>query len=231
MEIKKTRIVICGDSFCSSHNYERDHFSQILEDSYGYDVINLARGGTGTIGICYQIQQAVFLNCDVVIYSRTNPGRLEVPLTDKKFDPKLGLRNFLYHYPDETSYGSPYVGGPDAPFLSQIFNMLIPQTDPKEKEIADRYVKLSDELKQAVQVYITHIWDPELKRETDRWAYEYWEYRCRERQIKIICFNDHAQEAYDFAKSTNGQYPKVYHTDLATQLKVADKLHRAIIAY
>jgi hypothetical protein len=70
----KITIVVCGDSFCSASKNtnpetigSRGHFSQLLEDQYGYNVINLAHGGFGNVGIIYQIKQAVQLSPDIIV--------------------------------------------------------------------------------------------------------------------------------------------------------------------
>ena len=225
MEIK---VVVCGDSFCSSHNYERNHFSQILEDKYGYLVTNLARGGTGPIAVCFQLQQAIKLSADVIVYRRVDTGRIEVPITGQPFDPELGLKNFKYPYPDETSYSSPYVGNVDAPFFSSGLGGLVPQTDPKEQQLQDRFFAISSELREAVKQYLLFMFDKNLKAETDNWAYGYWEYRALQNNIKVISFDQVGQIAYEFSKRTQHRYPTVYHTDRPTQETIAENIHQEI---
>jgi hypothetical protein len=227
MEIKK-KIIVCGDSFCSAHNYERDHFSQILEDTYGYSVINLARGGTGTVSICFQLQEAIKLLPDVVVYCRTAPGRIEVPTSTQPFDLSVGLKNFAYPYPNEASYGSPYVGNANAPFFSHLISSLITQTDPTEQETQDQFVKLSPDLRKAVQMYMMFIYDENLKREIDNWVYNYWENQITVANIMLIPFSVVGKIAYEFSKKTKGQYPRCYHTDRATQEIVAKNTHEEI---
>ena len=72
MEVK--RIVVCGDSFCSSAK-ERPgtHFSELLP---GYEVINLARGGITNTAICFQIQTAIELSAALVVFANTDSNRL-----------------------------------------------------------------------------------------------------------------------------------------------------------
>lgn len=221
MEVKK--IVVCGDSFCAASKHNRDHFSQILEDKYGYSVINLGRGGCSNTSICFQIQQAIELSPEVVVYSRTWPGRMEVPVAGKKFDIKLGLKNFIYPNPDETSYGSPYVGDRDAALFSNgIAAFFITLTPPLRS-----YVTLSDKQLEAIQMYLMFIYDENLKIETDRWAIEYWQHQLKQNNIISILLNDTGQDVYEFAKK-NPCYPTIYHTDRLTQEIAAENIHKEI---
>ena len=227
MEIKK-KIIVCGDSFCSAHNNERDHFSQILEDEYGYSVVNLARGGIGNISICFQIQTAIQLSADCVIYRRTSSARIEIPVSDKPFDPKLGLKNFMYPFKNESTYGSPHVGNLDAPFFSYQLAQLA-STDSKELALQDQFVKLSSDRREAVRMYMTYMYDEQLKQTTDNWAYDYWKSKLSQNNIMTIDFNTVGQIAYDFVAKTNGQYPKCYHTDRSTQEIIAKNIHEKIL--
>ena len=229
MEIKK-KIIVCGDSFCSSHNNERDHFSQLLEDEYGYLVVNLARGGIGNINICFQIQTAIRLSADCVIYRRTSSARIEIPVSDKPFDPVLGLKNFMYPCKDESTYGSPHVGGMDAPFFSYQLARLA-STDPKELALQDELVNLSSARREAVRMYMTYMYDEQLKQTTDNWAYAYWESKLSQNNVMAIDFNTVGQVAYDFVAQTNGQYPKCYHTDRTTQETIANNIHEKILKW
>jgi len=94
-------IIVCGDSFCCAVDIElkpvgtRAHFSQILEDRWGYRVLNLAHGGVSNTCILWQIREAVALAPQTIVYNRTFEDRLDIMLHDD-FRPDLGLRNFAY---------------------------------------------------------------------------------------------------------------------------------------
>jgi|TARA_B110000211_G_C13852473_1_gene452826 hypothetical protein len=219
------KIVVCGDSFCASDIHDRDHFSQILEDDYGYKVINFARGGTDNIHICFQIKEAIAYEADIIIYSRTDSARMTVPLNGEAFDTTGNtLHNFAYPYPLESTFGKPYVGGVDAPFLSMTFHNLLPQTDPTVQFLHEQHVKVSDEIKEAVKMYVTFLHDQQLKHITEQWMYSYWNNEVIKNNIQLLIFNDGVGiPAYKFGLA-NQDYPKVYHTDRDTQLKVVDNI-------
>ena len=63
MDENKITIAVCGESFCTACIVElketgvRGHFSQILEDQYGYKILQFAHGGFSNTGIMFQIQE------------------------------------------------------------------------------------------------------------------------------------------------------------------------------
>jgi hypothetical protein len=216
-------VIVCGDSFCSASKHHRNHFSQILEDNYGYSVINLARGGASAINIGYQIQQAIELKPDVVIYSRAKFPRLDIPVNNKTFNPALGLKNFVYANPSEVSHYSPYVGDNNASIFSNNYGSLFPDPLYNEK----LFLKVSDEQRLATKQFSLHLYDENLSIEVDKWIYEYWEFKLAQNNIKYILFNDIGQEALTFSQNKSN-YPEIYHTDPATQQIVAKNAHGTI---
>jgi hypothetical protein len=228
MDENRMKIIVCGDSYCSSHNTERNHFSQILEDEYGYSVINLALGGAGTTGICFQVKEAIQLQADVIVHGKTFPARIEIPVNGKSFVPRLGLRNFVYPFKNESSYNSPHVGNTDASFFSA---QLMSLTDDFEHiELMDSYLKISKEQRQAIKMYINFLYDHNFRREVDEWLYEYWQMKILQNNIISIPFHtkNFAKIAYDFADKTKHQYPRCYHTDRDTQQELARHIHQEI---
>lgn len=231
--MKAKKIVVCGDSFCTAHNNtatnERHHFSQILEDTYGYEVINLAHGGVSTTGICFQVQKTLNDNDlmpDVIIHGCTDPGRIEVPLSDMTFDPNMGLQNFAYPFKLQSGYNSQYTGGPNAPFFSgQLIDLASPDT------VLSDFPVLSNARKQAVKMYINFLYDANLKSTVDNWLYEYWSMKILQKNIILIPFKPVglADIAYDFSHRTNGRYPRCYHTDHATQQELSKRMHHEIL--
>ena len=218
------KIVVCGDSFCASSKHNRHHFSQILEDEYGYVVTILARGSASNTNVCFQIQEAIKMSPDIVVYSRPESARLDISVANKPFDLKLGLKNFIHVNADETSHDSPLSGDLTAPFYSSGIGSLLSMVPAP---FYKKQISLSDNQLEAVRMYMTFIYDRNLKDETDRWASEYWEYQLTQNNIVSILFNTVGHVAYEFAKNTP-RYPAIYHTDPATQSIVANHIHQEI---
>ena len=76
MDENKIIIGVCGDSFSSASTEElknvgrRAHFSQILEDRYGYTVYPFAHGAFSNTGIMFQIQEAMSRGVNVIVYNK-----------------------------------------------------------------------------------------------------------------------------------------------------------------
>ena len=212
-------IVVCGESFCSSQPNERLHFSQILEDRYGYSVTNLAQGGMSTVGICFQIREAIKIKPEIIIYNMASPDRVELILRDG-FDLRQGLANFVYAFPNNSSYGSKYVGSEKSPVFSTVWNGLSEHGR----------VPVTAEQQRAIQDYLVHLFDWNLKKETDTWMFGYWHeqiVRAGIQPLRVSRQDRYAKPMYEFA-DRNPDYNVTYHTDVATQELMASNIHKEL---
>lgn len=216
-------IIVCGDSFCAAPTVpilavgDRAHFSQILEDHFKHNVINLAHGGMGNMGIWFQMREAIGLKPHVIVYNRTWSARVALMVNKQDFSIRSGLKNFIYSNPHYTSTGTKYVGGPkDGNIFSTVWQGL--EDNP--------FVPVSDEQVLAVQLYLKHLYHDGLYTETDKWMFEYWNDQILKNNILPICFNDQhvGQLAYDY----NEEIDCPFHTDRATQQIIAENIQKII---
>ena len=151
-------IIVCGDSFASADRFiPNTHFSELLQHS-GHNVTNLARGGISNVGIAFQLQTAVELNPDVIIFTTTGHDRIELLLKHRKFIPSLGLKNFVYPYQSDLSTGSKYVGSTKSAILSDsVYTFLNPRPD-RPTELLD--LSQTEVIKQ----YLVHFHDSNFKK-------------------------------------------------------------------
>jgi hypothetical protein len=216
MEIK--RILVCGDSFCSAETNDNQHFSNILAD-HGYEVINLARGSMTNTGICFQIKQAIDLQADLVIFVQTESSRLDVPLYPSP-SPAITLKNFIYPYRCDSSFGSKYVGDIKANILSDNAHGLCNQRP-------DSLISIPDSIVTAIKNYYTYIFDRHLAEEKDRWMFGYWKNCLSTASIPYIelTADGIGREIYEYmSKNPDKLNQKVYHTTAEPQQKVADSI-------
>ena len=221
MEIKK--IVVCGDSFCSAQSNDNQHFSNILA-SHGYEVINLARGSMTNTGICFQIKQAIDIpHVDLVIFKQTDSSRFDIPLYPSP-SPKVTLKNFIYPYPSDSSFGNEYVGDITANILSD--NAL-----GLSNQRSDSLISIPDGIVTAVKNYYTFIFDRHLAEEKDRWMFGYWKQCLHTASIPYIELTSTGigQEIYEYiSKNPDKVTQKVYHTTAEPQQKVAEAIQHEI---
>jgi len=215
-------LVICGDSFMSADTGRPGtHFSELLT-TYGHSVINLARGGISNIGIAFQLETAVNLKPDMVIFSSTGPDRIDIVVKNRKFNPKLGLKNFIYPYKSDSSTGSKHVGGLDSSVLSDVIPaFLSPRPDlPVELNDPDRI--------ESIKQYLALYHDASFKNVTDNWIIGYWKYKLIEKQIPFIYLHHGSKLGklmYEYVKQNPDKITQsVYHTDEQTQILIALEL-------
>jgi hypothetical protein len=223
MDENKITIAVCGESYCSACTVDlkvtgtRGHFSQILEDQYGYNVLHFAHGGFSNTGILFQIQEAVKYQPDVIVYNKTWASRVTIKLKDG-FQPDKGLRNFVYFNPHTASTHQPWVGDQHAFILSTVPQGL------------ENHAIVSHEKLQATKQYLSEIFDYDMQQILDNWLFEYWHDKIITAGILPLCFNDPdvGKIAYDFS-GINQTLDSPFHTDRATQEQVAANIHRKIV--
>ena len=74
-------MVVCGDSWMSpSVMLPNTHFTQIVAEKLNLDLVCLSRGGMSNGGICAQIESAIDMNPDLIIFNTTCFDRIEVSI-------------------------------------------------------------------------------------------------------------------------------------------------------
>ena len=164
MDDNKLSIAVCGESFCTACLQElkyagrRAHFSDILEDCYGYKILHFAHGGFSNTGIFFQIQEALKHNPDVVVYNKTWNSRLDIKINDP-FQPYAGLKNFLYYNDHMPSTHESWAGKTNAAILS-----IVPHGLEHNKLVSS--VQLN-----AIKEYMVHVFDYDLQKIKDDWLF------------------------------------------------------------
>lgn len=223
-------IIVCGDSFCSASKNDlkmvgrRAHFSQILEDRWGYRVLNLAHGGVSNTCILWQIREATLLQPRTIVYNRTFEGRLDIMLDDS-FDRYKGLRNWAYWESHLTSYYTSYTArveddNPRPSVISSVHQGLA----------ENQRLALDDDQLSAVQSWLTHFFNWEMQKEMNNWNFAYWHGRMQDNQIQALPFAHERVGAVAWVFSgANTNYDSPFHTDRATQEIVAENIHQLIV--
>jgi len=223
----KITVAVCGDSFCAASVDDlqitgtgyRAHFSQMLEDQYGYSIMYMAHGGFSNAGILWQIRESVNRCADVVVYNRTWSNRIELNVRDK-FTIESGLHNFFYYDPSYQSSAQTWAGDNDASIISTSnWNLA-----------SSPFFKITREQTQAVDLYLKYLYNDTMATEMDRWMFEYWHQRMLEQKILPIDFQQPTvgKIAYEFSQS-NRNYDTPFHTDRATQEQIAGNIHKYIV--
>jgi hypothetical protein len=172
------KLVVCGDSnAAASVHTPGKHFSELLADKMGYELISLARGGMSNAGICLQIEYAInTIRPDFIYVSLTDSSRTEIPYTatdstffnnqtdlwDKLrrgYDISRGLENVVYDHKDYLSCQNT--------FLNKNPTM---RSDNVGSLTWEGYYKVTKQQKTAMQYYITELFDMNWKQQLDIWC-------------------------------------------------------------
>ena len=190
------RIFVCGDSYMSPDiKAQGMHFSELM------GATSLARPGVGNIDICYQIHEAIMQRADYVIIGTTDSGRIELPIAEVK---SITLKNFR--------------PGAEQAYISDT----IPTFIGEEADLIGKY-SLTMEQRTAVKQYFLHIYNANLKQETDRWAIEYWIQQLQSHNIPYLLLSK------DFCiYEYNTDSPYTFHTDAKTQILAAELINRRL---
>jgi len=219
-------LIVCGDSFMSADTSRPEtHFSELLI-TYGHSVMNLARGGISNTGIAFQLETAAQLQPDMIIFSSTCSDRVDIVVKNRKFNSRLGLKNFIYPYKSDLSTTNQYVGNLNAPILSNVITMFLSPSP-------DLPIELHDPNRiESIKQYLSLYHDSNFKKITDDWIIGYWKYKLIEKHIPFIHLypgSKLGQLMYKYVKHNPDKISQcVYHTDEQTQILMAVELNNEL---
>lgn len=226
MDDRQITVAVCGDSFCSASTQDlqvqktgrRAHFSQILEDQYGYRVLHFAHGGFSNLAILCQIREALTLGVNVVVYNKTWSNRLELYRKDN-FETQAGCKNFFYYDPNYESTSSEHTGDSTSAILSTTHHGI------------DRspFFQVSKEQIHAIDLYFKYLYNDRMATMVDTWLFDYWHEQITKSGVLPLRFNDDGvgKIAYEFS-AANPSFDTPFHTDRSTQEQVAANVHDRI---
>lgn len=165
------KVVTCGCSFMSPDMYNPEfqgtHFSEVFAKEMGYELIQLARPGSSNGGICIQIEEAIKIKPDLILFGTTVFDRVEISVSpevlevgDRHFTEKIKIEELydVYH----TKIGEKQ----NAILLSDNLMSLIPDKNHwRDRLIPDYEIKHS-----ALEAWLKHLYVPRWKRQIDEYC-------------------------------------------------------------
>lgn len=184
------KMVVCGDSWMSpSIMSPNTHFTQIVAEKLNLDLICLSRGGMSNGGICAQIESAIDMNPDLIIFNTTchdrievsiegsykinninNPDRFSQDLNDTNRN-KITAKNILYRHKQYITTYSDIVSK-DPRIISDNLISLLTEDDSNFGNIYDNDVKDMKSKKRAIKEYFSEIYNHQWKQQIDMWCME-----------------------------------------------------------
>ena len=161
------KLIVCGDSWMTPdyYNYKNTHFSELIAEELGYDLITYARGGMSNGGIALQIEQAILDKPDLILFGTTVIDRIELSMIAE----------------EETHHGfvTTCANVSDLSYFPRIFNQ---HTSPTlisdnlmsllNNNIKEKYPNVSNpkEKDNAIKQWFMHMYSPKMKRKNDLWC-------------------------------------------------------------
>ena len=224
---------MCGDSYATpDRNCPGKHFSEILNNEYGYDVTALSRGGMSTVGICFQLKTAFDMRPDAIILCTTSPDRIAFAVKDFFTIPTL--KDIVYSDSNSATCGSPYVGNADSAIISDtswFFTI-------NRKWAPEKYKNLSAQQLEAIKHYYAYLHNDHLQKEIDSWMIGYWVSKFKKEKIPVIQYWDCAGMLDSWKENSQGVRPFLaqlgtvdwlFHTDFPTQRELAQVINQKLI--
>ncbi len=160
------KMIVCGDSFMSpAIDYPGTHFSEIIANHLGYELLAYSRGGMSNGGIAIQIDSAIQEKPDLILVGTTYSDRIEFPINDAISTNKFTVNNIAYHHATSSlSSNADYVGT-DPKLISTnlveiITNNFFTTFDKCEE---------ADEKQKAIKNWAKYLYHPDWKMQVDVW--------------------------------------------------------------
>jgi hypothetical protein len=196
------KLGVCGDSYFASISYDPNnldngygkHFTEILAEKLGWEVITFARGACGNQTIRLQIDEIIKLKPDLVIVGTTSPDRFEYPINDLKTEKYVDKFTDLLH---EVSYKEnegltniEYLDCPDKSSEQFIFKNKKPVlfADTLNNIFQNnRYLKKNEI--QILEKWYDRFYDFQWKKQTDTWIISDGLRKLMDNDINFFCIN------------------------------------------
>lgn len=244
------KLVVCGDSYMAAispnindlDNGSGKHFTELLADKLGWQVVTFARGACSNQTIRLQIDEAIKLNPDYVIISSTSPDRYELPINDMTTGEYYEKDSFNFYREDAGLYNIHYKSFPDksaehtqfneveATMFSETLNNIFNNT------AHNRHLNKSDV--KILEKWFDRFYDSRWKKQQDGWILADGIRRLVDNNINFsfICTSVDAN-LFDFCKNKiigyhselnpssykDGDVPYRFHTSLETQQILSEK--------
>jgi hypothetical protein len=159
------KLIICGDSFMSpAIDYPNTHFSEIIADKLGYELISYSRAGMSNGGVAIQLDTAIQQKPDLILVATTYSDRIEFPINDPKPTDNFTIDDISYHH-TTTSLVSIDTQNTCAQLISTNLVEVITNQSFNTFELCDQPHKKE----KAIKDWFKYLYHPDWKNQVDRW--------------------------------------------------------------
>lgn len=254
------KLGVCGDSYMSSISYNPNdidngsgkHFTELLGEKLGWEVVTFARGACSNQAIRLQIDEIIKQRPDCVIIGTTSPDRIEFPIKDLSvndyFD-KFSLNDKIYN-PMNGLYNIDYRDFPDLSSQHENFKKIVPTltsetignmfNNPSSSRLNKNEIKL-------VKDWFQRFFDTRWKAQQDTWIISNGLRKLMDENIDFYCINNFLDinelsiygdriiepvsklNPWTYYNPNNNKIKYRFHTSLEDQETLANKWYEFLI--
>lgn len=139
-----------------SIKYPGTHFSEIMAERLGYELISYSRAGMSNGGIAIQIDTAIEEKPDLILVGTTYSDRIEFPVNVPKPTEKFRIDDILYHQTHDSK---------NAHLISTNLYEII------SNDCENTFEKCiePDKKEKAIKNWFRYLYHPDWKKQVDRW--------------------------------------------------------------
>lgn len=164
-----SRLVVCGDSFMTPvTTHPKTHFSEIIADNLGYELVAYSRGGMSNGGIAIQIDTAIKNKADFILLGTSVHDRIEFAFgtTNRKhFD--FTVEDIQYNHRNSISSHYPWLNK-DPQLISTSLAEILDSDDHYRRANFDSCSNPAEK-KKAIDNWFKYLYHEGWKAQTDRW--------------------------------------------------------------
>jgi len=204
------KFICCGDSFFSlDPNFPNTHFTEVLRDKHNWQYKNFAKLGASNFMIALQIDYAIKNKPDLIVFGFSSVDRMEIPISNYQYPE--GIKNIVY----------------ESHTVKPLF-----YEEQKTKTISQSFPNI--EKTEAIKLYISELYDSELKRQQDFYIASSILYKLDKLKIPYIFtrgglsgpdWSEWAENEIDVKRGNPWRWTDgtpVYHSSPETQIKLSD---------
>lgn len=234
------KLIICGDSFMSpAIDYPNTHFSEIIADKLGYELVSYSRAGMSNGGVAIQIDTAIQRKPDLILVGTTYSDRIEFPINEPIQTEKFIVENISYHHTTTSLVSIDPRFNACAQLISTNLTEVISNKFANTFELCEQPHKKE----KAIKDWFRYLYHPDWKNQVDRWMMYAILHKLDESTIPYVVCRDplnvvpmcswlkydalvwHINKMMDDRKQIDDGGPNLpYHTSIETQAIVAEYL-------
>jgi len=159
------KMIVCGDSHMSPViRFPGTHFSEIIAESLGYELIPYSRGGMSNGGIAIQVDTAIQNKADFILVGTTYADRIEFPIDTPVPRKQFTIEDIFYSHKESVSSNHPWLNKNPNMISTNIVG-IVDNVNPRA------FARCSDpvEKEQAIKDWFRYLYYPDWKTQVDKW--------------------------------------------------------------